>query len=337
MRRSGYFLSPALIIGANDEGKMLSEQLRQWKSSGFHVVGFVDKKLHVGDQVTKDLRVLGKMEELDQVIEKYNISEIILASSAVSSRDKMIEIFKKFAFSDQVNVRFSSGLYEIITTGLEVNKFAYVPLMGVSPVRLSGIEQALKLILDYLIASIAIVVLSPILVVAAIAIKLDSPGPILHRRRIIGLNGKEFDAFKFRSMRTDGEKILAEYPELQKELEENHKLKHDPRITRIGRFVRRTSIDELPQFFNVLRGEMSVVGPRMITPDEIAKYDQWDVNLLTVKPGITGLWQISGRSDVTYEERVRLDMYYIRNWNIWLDTQIIIQTIPAVIKGKGAY
>ena len=124
---------------------------------------------------------------------------------------------------------------------------------------------------------------------------------------------------------------------MQKELAENHKLKNDPRITRVGRFLRKTSLDELPQLFNVLRGEMSLVGPRIISPEEIDKYHKWNMNLLTVKPGLSGLWQVSGRSDLSYQERVNLDMYYIRNWSIWLDLQILFQTIPVVIKGTGAY
>jgi lipopolysaccharide/colanic/teichoic acid biosynthesis glycosyltransferase len=153
----------------------------------------------------------------------------------------------------------------------------------------------------------------------------------------MGVNGKQFDAFKFRTMYANGDEILAAHPELQQELAQNHKLKDDPRITRIGKWLRKLSLDELPQVFNVLRLEMSLVGPRMISPAELDKYDRWDMNLLTVRPGITGLWQVSGRSDVSYDERVRLDMYYIRNWSIWQDFQILFQTIPAVIKGKGAY
>ena len=138
-------------------------------------------------------------------------------------------------------------------------------------------------------------------------------------------------------MRTNGDEILKSHPGLNKELAENYKLKKDPRITRVGRYLRKFSLDELPQLFNVLRGEMSVVGPRMITLSEIDKYKQWNINLLTVRPGITGLWQVSGRSDISYEERVQLDMYYIRNWTIWLDLQLLLRTIPAVIKGRGAY
>jgi lipopolysaccharide/colanic/teichoic acid biosynthesis glycosyltransferase len=138
-------------------------------------------------------------------------------------------------------------------------------------------------------------------------------------------------------MRVNGAQILAAHPELQAELDNCHKLREDPRTTRIGRWLRKKSLDELPQLFNVLRGQMSVVGPRMIAPEEIAMYDQWDINLLTVHPGITGLWQISGRSDLSYTERVQLDMRYIRNWSIWLDLYILFRTIPAVIKGRGAY
>jgi lipopolysaccharide/colanic/teichoic acid biosynthesis glycosyltransferase len=153
----------------------------------------------------------------------------------------------------------------------------------------------------------------------------------------MGLNGKQFYAYKFRTMVINGDEVLAQHPELQEELARNHKLKNDPRVTRIGAFLRKYSLDELPQLFNVLKREMSLVGPRMISPEEVAMYKQFDMNLLTVLPGITGIWQVSGRSDISYEERVRLDMYYIRNWSIWLDLQILFQTIPAVLKSRGAY
>jgi lipopolysaccharide/colanic/teichoic acid biosynthesis glycosyltransferase len=138
-------------------------------------------------------------------------------------------------------------------------------------------------------------------------------------------------------MRTDGDEILAQSAELQAELNSKRKLKKDPRITRLGGILRKLSLDELPQLFNVLRYEMSLVGPRMIHPDEMKEYNQWGMNLLTVRPGITGLWQVSGRSDLTYADRVRLDMQYIRNWSIWLDLQLLVQTIPAVLKSRGAY
>jgi lipopolysaccharide/colanic/teichoic acid biosynthesis glycosyltransferase len=231
----------------------------------------------------------------------------------------------------------SSGLYEIITTGLTVKDFAYVPLVGVNPVRLTGVDSAMKFILDYTLTLIGLILISPILLTIAILVKLDSPGPVIHRRRVMGMNGSQFDAFKFRTMVVNGDEVLAAHPELQAELAQNHKLKDDPRVTRIGKVLRRFSLDEFPQLFNILRGEMSLVGPRMISPEEISMYNKWDINLLTVRPGLTGLWQVSGRSDVAYDERVRLDMYYIRNWSIWIDLQLILQTIPAVLRGRGAY
>jgi lipopolysaccharide/colanic/teichoic acid biosynthesis glycosyltransferase len=153
----------------------------------------------------------------------------------------------------------------------------------------------------------------------------------------MGVNGKQFCAYKFRTMHTDGDCILAEHPELMDEYNNSFKIKDDPRVTRLGKFLRKTSIDELPQILNVLKNEMSLIGPRMISPEELEKYDQWGINLLTVKPGLTGLWQVRGRADLSYDDRVRLDMFYIRNWTIWMDLQIIYQTIPTVIFRRGAY
>jgi exopolysaccharide biosynthesis polyprenyl glycosylphosphotransferase len=236
-----------------------------------------------------------------------------------------------------VNVRMSSGLYEIVTTGLTVKEFAYVPLVGVNKVRLTGVDMAIKLILDYGIAIPGTILISPLLLILALLVKLDSPGPVFHRRRVMGVNGKQFDALKFRTMYVNGDEILCKFPELKEELEKNHKLKNDPRITRLGAFLRKYSLDELPQIFNVLRNEMALVGPRMISPEEVSDYNRWSINLLTVKPGITGLWQVSGRSDISYDERVQLDMYYIRNWSIWFDLQLLVRTIPVVFNGKGAY
>jgi exopolysaccharide biosynthesis polyprenyl glycosylphosphotransferase len=337
LRAHGYFLTNAVIIGANNEGLSLAEQLIRWKTSGLQVMGFVDKIIPPGEVAYGNLTVLGDVDQLDEVIEKYDIKELILASSAMSSRDNITDIFQRFGTLEDINVRLSSGLYEIITTGLTVKEFAYVPLVGVNKVRLTGVDQILKTVLDYCLAVTGLVLTAPLLLLIALIVKLDSPGPVIFRRRVMGVNGKEFDAFKFRTMLVNGDEVLTEYPELVAELADKHKLKDDPRITAVGRLLRKSSLDELPQLFNVLRREMSVVGPRMITPEEVEKYDKWDINLLTIPPGITGLWQVSGRSDVTYEERVRMDMYYIRNWSIWLDFQILFQTVPAVIQRKGAY
>jgi len=337
LRQHGFFLSPTVIVGANEEGRWLANQLRGWKTSGFHIVGFVDEKVYPGTMLFGNLRALGMVDELDAIISKYQVEELVLATSSISSRNKMLDVFQRYGIDSNVNVRMSSGLYEIITTGLTVNEFAYVPLVGVNKIRLTGIDEIFKLCLDYIITLPGMIVVLPLLGILALLVKFDSPGPVLHRRRVMGMNGRQYDALKFRTMHVNGDEVLATYPELGAELARNHKLKNDPRITRIGRFLRKYSLDELPQLFNVLRREMSLVGPRMISPAEMANYGQWGINLLTVRPGITGLWQVSGRSDVSYQDRVRLDMHYIRNWNIWLDLQLLIQTPTVVIKGRGAY
>ena len=337
LRKRGFFLTPAVIIGANQEGRWLAEQLLHWETSGLHLVGFVDNKEPVTFPLFHGLVSLGSVEQLGEIIEKYDIGEVILASSAFSTRDYLLDIFRRYGVTDKVNIRMSSGLYEILTTSLTVNEFAYVPLVYVSKVRLTGTDNVVKFILDYILAIASLLVLSPFLLLISILVKIDSPGPILHKRLVMGLNGKQFYALKFRTMAINGNEILDKYPVLKEELAKNHKLKSDPRITRIGAFLRKYSLDELPQLFNVLKREMSLVGPRMISPDEVSMYKQFDMNLLTVLPGITGLWQVSGRSDISYDDRVRLDMYYIRNWSIWLDLQLLFQTFPAVLKGRGAY
>jgi exopolysaccharide biosynthesis polyprenyl glycosylphosphotransferase len=277
------------------------------------------------------------VEKLGEIIEQHKVGEVILASSAFSTRDYLLEIFRKYGVTDEVKIRMSSGLYEILTTSLTVNEFAYVPLVYVNKVRLTGIDNIVKFVLDYVFAAVSLILLSPFLVFISILVKISSPGPVIHKRLVMGLNGKQFHALKFRTMVAHGDEVLDQHPELKEELARNHKLKNDPRITRVGTFLRKYSLDELPQLINVLKRDMSMVGPRMISPPEVSMYKQFDMNLLTVLPGITGLWQVSGRSDMSYEERVRLDMYYVRNWSIWLDLQLLFQTVPAVIRGHGAY
>ncbi|GAP08785.1 exopolysaccharide biosynthesis polyprenyl glycosylphosphotransferase [Anaerolinea thermolimosa] len=336
-REKGFFIAPALIIGANEEGQLLAEQLSDWKYSGLNVLGYVDNHPPAeGSMGAHPLPYLGGTPALDELVRRFGIEELVVATSAIS-REDLLDLFKKYGVGSGVNLRLSSGLYEIITTGLDVTEIASVPLVKVNKVRLTGVDRVLKNLMDYSIALLLMIPLLPVMGIIALLIKLDSPGPVIHRRRVMGVNGKTFDAFKFRTMYVNGDEILEQYPELKEELARTHKLKDDPRVTRVGKFLRKFSLDELPQLFNVLRHEMSIVGPRMISPAEINEYRKYGINLLTVRPGITGLWQVSGRSDVSYDERVRLDMYYIRNWTVWLDLQLLLRTIPAVIKGRGAY
>lgn len=334
LRKHGHFQNPALIIGANQESSMVAEQFRNWRTSGIRVLGYVsDKNSPI---MGEGIKHLGGLADLDKTIKKFGITEIILTSSALR-QEEILLLFRKYGTSNQVHLRMTSGLYEIITTGMQVKEDGLVPLLTINKSRMNGSDQAAKLFIDYAIAIPVVLVLMPFFALVALLVKLDSPGPVIYRRRVMGVNGREFDAFKFRTMRTDSDEILRNHPELMLEYQENFKLKNDPRITRLGAFLRKTSIDELLQLFNVLRNEMSIVGPRMICPEELSKYNEWGLNLLTVKPGITGLWQVRGRSDVSYDERVRMDMFYIRNWTIWMDIQLIIQTIPAVLSRRGAY
>ncbi len=194
-----------------------------------------------------------------------------------------------------------------------------------------------KSLLDYALTLPGLLLIAPMFIFLAILVKLDSPGPIFHRRRVLGQNGRIFYALKFRTMYVNGDEILARYPKLRRELNKNYKLKCDPRVTRVGAFLRKFSLDELPQLLNILARDMSLIGPRIIAPEELGKYGKYGQPLLIVMPGLTGLWQVSGRSNTTYDERITLDMQYISKWSLLLDIKILLRTIPAVLKGDGAY
>lgn len=336
LRARGRLLSPALIVGANAEGRALAEHLQQWSTSGLQIAGVVDSTLPPGTSLVNGLAVRGGLDQLEQLVDELGIEELIIAPTALV-REELIDLFMRFNSRPDVNLRLSTGLFEILNTGLEIEEMAYLPLIQVKKNRISGIDRVLKAILDYTIALLALLLAWPLLLGIALWVKFDSPGPVIHRRRVMGANVTQFDAFKFRTMVLNGDELLKDRPDLQQELSQNFKLKDDPRLTRAGRILRKFSLDELPQLFNILLGQMSVVGPRMISPPEMEKYGSYGMNLLTVKPGITGLWQISGRSDTSYAERVNIDMQYIRNWSIWIDLMILLKTVPAVLQRRGAY
>jgi exopolysaccharide biosynthesis polyprenyl glycosylphosphotransferase len=341
LRRQGFFVKPVVIIGTNSEARTLAAQLSEAVYSGVALVGFVDdRENQEGESIPVDrtgLPLLGGLEALPAILQRSGVEEVIIAATALS-REQRLNTALLLADMPNVTMSVSSGLYEIFTTGMRVTTKNQVPLLQLNRLRLNPVEQLIKMALDYTVILLALPPLLLLFGLIGLAIKLDSPGPIFYRRRVLGLGCKEFDAFKFRTMAVNGAEILAQYPEKLAELQATHKLKDDPRVTRIGRFLRRTSLDELPQLINVLLGQMSLVGPRMIHPDEAAMYGLYKPNLLTVKPGLTGLWQVSGRSDVSYAERVQLDMHYIRNYSIWLDLQILFfQTVPAVFAKRGAY
>lgn len=336
MRVKGRFLTTVLVVGADEEGQAIAQQLQANRTAGIWIAGFADDQKESGSQPVSGIPVLGPLDAMASLVRHNGIQEIIVASTALS-REQLLELFTTFGAAEDITLRISSGLYEILTTGVEVQNIGNVPLLSINKVRLSVGEMFLKRVLDLLVSSVILLVAWPLMLIIAAAIRLDSPGPVLYRRRVLGIGSQTFAALKFRTMYTDAEERLVDDPELSREYEENYKLKNDPRVTRVGRFLRRTSLDELPQLFNVLWGQMSLVGPRMITCEEQARYGKWGMNLSTVKPGITGLWQVSGRSDVSYKERVMLDMNYIRNYSIWLDLHLLYRTIPVVLKGHGAY
>jgi lipopolysaccharide/colanic/teichoic acid biosynthesis glycosyltransferase len=198
-------------------------------------------------------------------------------------------------------------------------------------------DEFWKRLLDVVGAVAGLILLSPVFLIAAIAVKLDTPGPVIYRRRVMARGGGEFDAYKFRTMVVNGDEVLAAHPELLARWQREQKLENDPRVTRVGKWLRKFSIDELPQLVNVLRGEMSLVGPRMIAPVEMAHFGEYAQERLSVKPGLTGLWQIAGRADLPYEQRLIYDIRYVRTRNLWMDIKIIFLTIPAVLFGRGAY
>jgi len=335
LRIKGRFLTMVLVVGANEEGRAIAQQLQSNSKAGVRVIGFADDKHKSDDSALNGIPVLGSIDSVSTLARQYGAQEIIVASTALP-REQLLNLFQTFYAAD-IPIRLSSGLYELLTTGVEVHEVANVPLMSINKVRLAGMDVFLKRLLDVMVASIVLIATLPIMVAVGIAIKLGSPGPVFHLRRVVGVGGKSFNALKFRTMYTDADERLERDPELRRQFEENFKLKDDPRVTRIGKILRPVSLDELPQLINILLGQMSLVGPRMITEPERERYGKWSMNLATVKPGLTGLWQVSGRSDVSYDERVKLDMNYIRNYNIWFDLHLLYQTIPAVLKKRGAY
>jgi exopolysaccharide biosynthesis polyprenyl glycosylphosphotransferase len=220
---------------------------------------------------------------------------------------------------------------------VDIDDLGGIPLIGIKTVSIKGWNLALKRVLDAVLAALALALLSPLMLLVAILIRLDSPGPVIFRQTRVGRGGRPFTVFKFRTMREGAEREQEALTRLNEADGPLFKIKEDPRRTRLGVFLRRTSLDELPQFYNVLKGEMSLIGPRPALPSEVEQYQPWQRRRLETWPGLTGLWQVSGRSDRTFDEMVLLDIYYIENWSPLLDLKIALKTIPTLILGTGAY
>jgi exopolysaccharide biosynthesis polyprenyl glycosylphosphotransferase len=281
------------------------------------------------------IKVLGEARMLKEKIKKFGINEVVFATSRIAHQNVLDLITECEAL--QVEFKIVPGMFELMASRVDVDAIGGIPLVAISEIGLKGFQALVKRSTDMVLSSAFIIIFSPILLTAAAAVKLDSKGPLIFAQERVGKNGKTFKMFKFRSMIEGAEEQLAEL-EAKSETEGHiFKIKDDPRMTRVGKFIRRFSIDELPQLFNVLIGDMSLVGPRPPLPHEVEKYTSWHRKRLRVAPGITGLWQVSGRSLLPFEDMVRLDIYYIENWSLWEDFKILCRTLPVVLLSSGAF
>lgn len=319
--KCGWGLRNILIIGEGEIGKALASKMQQDQGLGYRLRAVISDK--------------EETPRIKELIRKEKVEEVFIASTAIPA-EKILDIITE---CERLGVEFKivPGILELIASRVDIDELAGVPLLTVSEIRLKGLNAAMKRSADMILSAGGVVLLSPLFLVFALLVKMTSKGPIFYGQERIGLDSKPFKMFKFRSMYEDADKL---FPQLEKRSEVEgliFKMKEDPRITPLGKFMRRASIDELPQLFNVFRGEMSLVGPRPPLPRETVKYNSWHKKRLRVRPGITGPWQVSGRSLLPFEDMVRLDIYYIENWSLWLDFKLLLRTIPVVLLGKGAY
>jgi exopolysaccharide biosynthesis polyprenyl glycosylphosphotransferase len=280
-------------------------------------------------------RHLGGLDDVERLAEAEKIDQVIVALPA-ASHAAILRIVDHCR-QGQVSFKLVPDLYEMSLSRVDVDTVSGIPLIGLKDVSIVGWNAITKRGIDIAVAALALLALSPLLIAVALLIKLESRGPVMYRHVRIGKNRQPFTMYKFRSMRQDADKLRTALLEAQSGDNRLFKDRRDPRITRIGAVIRRWSIDELPQFWNVLIGDMSVVGPRPQIPPEVANYEDWHYKRLAVSPGLTGLWQVSGRSELTFDEMVIYDIYYIENWSLGLDFRILLRTVPAVLQGRGAF
>ncbi|UCC95894.1 MAG: sugar transferase, partial [Candidatus Omnitrophota bacterium] len=321
-----------LIVGAGKIGKAILSEIKKVPWWGFKIIGFLDDRK---TEVVESVPVLGKIKDFPVIAKKYFADEVIVT---IPSEKQIVSELIAQARKMHVGIKVVPDSFEEPLPVLNISYLGVMPLLTYKERKHHPAELALKRLFDFAFSLISFIVLFPLFIIITILIKLDSPGPVFYVQKRVGFKGKLFNFCKFRSMIKDADKLK---PEL---LDKNEvkdgvifKIKKDPRITKIGSFLRKYSLDELPQLFNVLKGDMSLIGPRPPTADEVEKYNHFHIQRLFIRPGITGLSQVRGRSELTFRRWIKWDLWYVNNWSFGLDLLILWWTIPAVLKGKGAY
>jgi exopolysaccharide biosynthesis polyprenyl glycosylphosphotransferase len=332
--RPRYETRHVLILGAGEIGRDVARMLNKYRWAGLRLAGFLDEHVPV-DTLIEDRPVLGKLAQVQQFAQTGKIHEIVVALP-LEAYDRFFALLPALqALSARVHVvpdHVKSVLFRS-----HIEEFAGVPMIRVEKYGLTRFERYSKRLFDLIVGSFLFILALPVLVLIALLIRLDSPGPVVFKQERIGENGKRFWMYKFRSMIQGADELVDEVKSVTQDGDVLYKRADDPRITRIGAFIRRTSIDELPQLLNVLRGEMSLVGPRPELPWIVEQYRPWQWKRFAVPQGITGWWQVNGRSDKPMHLHTEEDLYYIQNYSLLLDVRIIWKTIAAVVKGQGAY
>jgi exopolysaccharide biosynthesis polyprenyl glycosylphosphotransferase len=336
LRAKGIGIQRVLLIGAGETGGAVMRTMLARKELGYQVVGYLDDHPETANADLGRIRGLGGFDNLAAVLRDEAV-EVAVITLRWEHHERILNLVE-ICQAQGVDVRVVPDVFQLNMRQVQVENLDGIPLLGLNGnVPFRGANRLAKRTIDIGL----IVALSPIIVplfaLIALAIRLEGAGPILYAQKRVGENGRIFHMVKFRSMIVGAEKMQKQLVE-SFALDPRHpKIADDPRITRVGRFIRRTSLDELPNLINVLKGQMSWVGPRPPTPDEVELYDTWHMQRLQIMPGITGLWQVSGRSDVPFDEMCLLDIYYIENWSIKLDAQILMMTVPRVLLRQGAY
>ncbi len=335
LRRKGLGVDRLLIAGVGEVGRTVMRHIVAQPSLGYHVIGFVDDDPEKGSTDIGRFKALGSTTNIPRLVKELAIDEVIITLPWMYHR-KIVSIIAQCE-REQVRVRIVPDMFQMTLSHLDVEDLGGIPMIGVREISISSGEMLFKRAMDVLISTVSLILFFPLFLLIALMIRLDSPGPVFFAQIRVGKGENLFSCYKFRSMRPGAEAELEQLRAYNEADGPIFKIRDDPRITRVGRFLRRTSMDELPQLLNVLMGHMSLVGPRPAPPSEVQRYQPWHKRRLEVAPGLTGLWQVSGRSELSFDEMVLLDLYYIENWSPFLDVQIMLRTFPKMLTGQGAY